>query len=244
MIATSNEILDQLSKQFEELQSNLECYLNPTNELNSQMISSSKMIYDQMKTHEVTFSVDAAPKQLLTRGFENEQIWQQLSLQNAGTLKATKKLLHNFDINDILLETSGSETLKDEEEDFINDEKLEDEDEFEMIEKQSDDEEFDEEDIDSDDYVEEDIEEEEDENDKSSSNKNKQKSYKTSIVDDKFFKLRQLEEYLDNQDKLEQIRMDNEGQNVGDDESDMDDEDNIDLFAEDVSGSDMDDNEK
>ena len=223
MIATSNEILDQLSKQFEELQSNLECYLNPTNELNSQMISSSKMIYDQMKTHEGTFSVDAAPKQLLTRGFENEQIWQQLTLQNAGTLKATKKLLHNFDINDILLETSGSETLKDEEEeDFINDEKLEDEDEFEMIEKQSDDEEFDEEDIDSDDYVEEDIEEEEDENDKSSSNKNKQKSYKTSIVDDKFFKLRQLEEYLDNQDKLEQIRMDNEGQNVGDDESDMD----------------------
>ena len=256
MIATNDEILDKLSKQFEELQSNLECYLNPTEELNAQLVSSSKMIYDQMKSQEAAFVVDTAPKQLLTRGFENEQIWQQLNLQNIGTLKVTKKLLHNFDINDILLDVSEVEKFE-ENENIIEDEGKEEE--FEMMEKQSDDEEFDEEDIDESDYLEEDIDEsdyleedieeaedeEVDKNGNSSMNKNKQKSYKASIVDDKFFKLRQLEEFLDNQDKLEQIRMDNEGQNVGEgDGSDMDDENDIDLFAEDASGSEMGDNEK
>lgn len=51
------------------------------------------------------------------------------------------------------------------------------------------------------------------------------KKYKPSIVDDKFFRLREMEEFLEKQDKLEQLKQD--GKNK---ESDVDDE--IDLFQE------------
>ena len=234
MIATNNDILDQLSKQFEELQSNLECYLNPTEELNVQLVSSSKIVFDQMKSQEVDSVIGAAPKQLLTRGFESEQIWQQLNLQNVGILKVTKRLLHNFDASDITFNDSEVENFEDKEEETEDDE--EEQDNFQKIEKDlSSEDDFDDEDLEEDeiDFLDEDIEEED--NDNSNNNNKKSKTYKTSVVDDKFFKLRQLEEFLDQQDKLEEIRRDNEGQNVGDNSDDNDDD--VDLFAEGESGS-------
>lgn len=236
MIVTNDEILNKLSKQFEELQSNLECYLNPPEELSNDLIMSSKMVYDQMKSDETCDSkIEAAPKQLLTRGFEDEQIWQQLNLQNVNVIRASKKIFHNVAADDIALKDDLAQNDINGED--VGDEDFEGENDQIMNEEEEEDEEEDEIDYSDD---EDDIEEDE----REEINKS-QKMYKKSVVDDKFFKLRQLEEFLDQQDKLEEYRRDKEdGPNQGDDEEDDNDEEDFDMFAAEDSGSDFGDDEK
>jgi len=229
MIATNDEILDKLSKQFEELQSNLECYLIPPEELSNELVSSTKSLYDLMKNHaelEVT-KKKSAPQQLLTKNFDNEQIWQQIHLQNVHQLRQTKKLFSNMDKDLITLKADYLDKEIDLEE--ASESELEHDENVNAEGEDSEDEEEIEDELDSED----DIEDGEDD----MGNNFVEKNYKPSIVDDKFFKLRQLEEFLDQQDKLEELRRDETNQTNtvdSDDDDDIagDENDDIDLFAE------------
>lgn len=221
MIATTDEILDKLSKQFEELQSNLECYLNPPEELDGQLISSSKVLYELMKDHEnITWKSSKksfASKELLTKGFDNEQIWQQLQIQNVQQLRHAKSFLRG--VNRDLIYLGTKECL---------DPQI---DENGELEEKSGDENADVEDFVDDDSEQEDFELHDEDETEEEENPFVEKKYKPSIVDDTFFKLRQMEEFLDVQDRLEENKRDEKDQN-NEEAEDLDD--NIDLFDDEM----------
>ncbi|XP_066925619.1 U3 small nucleolar ribonucleoprotein protein MPP10-like [Clytia hemisphaerica] len=232
MIATNDEIFEALSKQFEELQSNLECFLSPQEDLSSQLISSSKVLYDSLEQNDVTKN-NNLPKKLLTKGFDNEQIWQQLNLNNTGLLRNSKKFIGKIENDDISLMPGNDESIEEmqngdsEYDDFESDAENSEED----IEESSDSKSVENE---GEEVDEEDLENIEEFDEEENSKKIEAKKYNKSIVDDKFFKLRQLEEFLDQQDRLEELRRDaNPDKDDGGEGSDEEDGDeNIDMFAE------------
>lgn len=122
--------------------------------------------------------------ELVTEGFDEEQIWQQLELQNESELDHligdVSKLLAKTKVFKIPisttkpiseLEQSNEEDLSDNEEKMIEDETSEDEEKLQSTLKQQ-------------------------------TNVKKRKK-KSSIVDDKFFKLEELDEYLTKEEKKE-----------------------------------------
>lgn len=122
--------------------------------------------------------------ELVTEGFDEEQIWQQLELQNEGELDHligdVSKLLAKTKVFKIPISTtkpiseseqSNEEDLSDNEEKMIEDETSQDEEKLQSILKQQ-------------------------------TNVKKRKK-KSSIVDDKFFKLEELDEYLTKEEKRE-----------------------------------------
>ena len=226
MIASNEDILNQLTQQFEELQSNLDCYLNPPDELHGELISSSKTLYDLMKNHDpnIPSKNSYAPKELLTRDLDNEQVWQQLQLNNNQQLKYFRSTLKNLTVENIHLDKKAADKKN-----FNN--------QNENTKKKN----VKFEDIDSDlmsddeDIVDEDEMIDFDEDEEELASKTTNKKYKSTIVDDNFFKLRQMEEFLNEQDRLEELKRDGK-EKKEDDESDDDDEeddfeDEIDMFG-------------
>ncbi|XP_068984711.1 U3 small nucleolar ribonucleoprotein protein MPP10 [Bombus flavifrons] len=144
--------------------------------------NSTKRLYDFTKQQSQT-NTNALPE-LVTEGFDEEQIWQQLELQNEGELDHLigdiSKLLAKTKVFKIPIsatnpisepEQSNEEDLSDNEEKMIEDETSEDEEKPQSILKQQ-------------------------------TNVKKRKK-KSSIVDDKFFKLEELDEYLTKEEKKE-----------------------------------------
>lgn len=153
----------------------------------------------------------ALPK-LMTKGMDDESIWQQLELLNEEKFQANLKTASRFlavnsdkfklDLGD--LESSDDEVNSDQEDEQEpeNDEDIEGSDENSEMGLN---------------------EEEESEDDESDSNENQlspMKKGKKSIVDDEFFKLYEMEEFLKDQDRRDM----NKGTSKDDD---------IDYFAED-----------
>ena len=151
--------------------------------------NSIKRLYDFTKQQSQT-NTNALPE-LVTEGFDEEQIWQQLELQNEGELDHligdVSKLLAKTKVFKIPISTTNpisepeqdneedlsdnEEDLSDNEEKMIEDETSEDEEKLQSILKQQ-------------------------------TNVKKRKK-KSSIVDDKFFKLEELDEYLMKEEKKE-----------------------------------------
>ena len=99
--------LKQLSKQFEELYSNPESYLDPPETLKRDLISTSKTLYDFMKNFESDYvSKKNSLNELLVSGFDNEQIWQEIQLQNSPCLSFLKKNLNALTVSNIALTSS------------------------------------------------------------------------------------------------------------------------------------------
>ncbi|XP_060828509.1 U3 small nucleolar ribonucleoprotein protein MPP10 [Bombus pascuorum] len=144
--------------------------------------NSIKRLYDFTKQQSQT-NTNALPE-LVTEGFDEEQIWQQLELQNEGELDHlvgdVSKLLAKTKTFKIPLSTtnpiseseqSNEEDLSDNEENVVEDETSEDEERLQSNLKQQ--------------------------------TNVKKRNKKSSIVDDKFFKLEELDEYLTKEEKKE-----------------------------------------
>lgn len=195
-----------------------EDFLSVQNAVAANLRNTMKRLYDFTK-EETGRDTDALPE-LLTDGFDEEQIWQQLELQNEAELihflNGISKFLAGSKGLDLPISTSKPERAK-------NKGKASD-----TVESSQN--------IDSE---EEEVEEdEEDQELKDDSKKVKQikRSNKKSIVDDKFFKLQELSEYLSKEEKREK-------QNKKDtDQSDEEDDDSLDLFN-DLSEDEEDDTE-
>lgn len=175
-----------------------------------------KQLYDFTK-EQTGRNTNALPE-LLTDGFDEEQIWQQLELQNEGELihflSGISKLLAGNKALTLPVSTTKPESVKNRERDG----KVEDTSsvdgratgEEEKGEKES----------------------------KSGLKKVKRmkERKKRSIVDDKFFKLQELDEYLNKEDRRE--KQNSKDANESDDDDD-DDEESLDLFN-DLSGDECD----
>ncbi|KAG7315252.1 hypothetical protein KOW79_021340 [Hemibagrus wyckioides] len=198
-----------------------ELFLNVQDGLAADFTSLTKTLYDLHKTHKLTECNGSPLDQLVVENFDEEQIWQELELQNTAVLTHFEDAVSKAVTDDklFLLEESeeeeeeedGGESGQDEEEEDDEEEEKEDENEEEeagsdvrknrLEPKASDDEE--------DLYGEDsDIDFDVDQLEKQSKQKKKtetkiSKSRTVSEVDDQFFKLSEMEAFLDDMDKRE-----------------------------------------
>lgn len=163
------------------------------------IIALTKNVYDftkeeSCKKEKFHRNTNALPE-LVTEGFDEEQIWQQLELQNEDEI--------GHFLNEISTVLSENKKLvipvssKKPEPTYIRNDNLDQEDEGMCEEKES-----------------------EDEDVETKSSLKKRKHKKSSIVDDKFFKLQELDEYLTKEERKEK---------QGKDSTESDDE-SVDLF--------------
>lgn len=165
--------------------------------------------------------------ELILEDMDQEQIWQQLELRNnvivPQLLEQTAKLLATK-------EQKLEVRLKEEEVDDDNEEELEENEEQNGN--------IDASDVDDEEQLEEEQEDEEESEAEDSPfmKKQKNKKFKPSIVDDKFFKLNEMEAFLEAEDAKEMRKQ--KGKLAP---SDIDD---IDYFKEDVGDEDLEDSEE
>ncbi|KOC65287.1 U3 small nucleolar ribonucleoprotein MPP10 [Habropoda laboriosa] len=195
-----------------------EQFLSVQNDVALDFRKCTKRLYDFTKEQSKR-NTNALPE-LVTEGFDEEQIWQQLELQNEGeldhlinsvskALAESKKLIIPINAVKPKLVQNNKEDSSEEEKEENQEEEEEDDLELKISGEES-----------SEDEIKL----------RSSLRKENVKNHKkkSSIVDDKFFKLEELDEYLTKEDKKEKQSAKNE---VGsDDES-------LDLFN-DLSGED------
>jgi len=68
-----------------------EVFLEPTAEIREDILRITKELYDYAKNHE-SYSVRTSDlKSLLVEGFDNDQIWEELQLQNEPLIKYLEK---------------------------------------------------------------------------------------------------------------------------------------------------------
>ncbi|XP_015180787.1 PREDICTED: U3 small nucleolar ribonucleoprotein protein MPP10 [Polistes dominula] len=204
MTMTEPEILNNVITVIDGNTRNYEEFLSIQNVVSVKIKNATKQLYDFTK-EQTKRNTDALPE-LLIDGFDEEQIWQQLELQNEGELthflNNVPKLLAGKKTLTLPISPTKPELTESKDEDAKA------------------------ESISSVDQEKEEEEKEEEEELKSNLKKAKKakRHHKKSIVDDKFFKLQELDEYLTKEERKEkQIKKDAE-------ESDDDDEESVDLF--------------
>ncbi|XP_066510225.1 U3 small nucleolar ribonucleoprotein protein MPP10-like [Hoplias malabaricus] len=202
-----------------------EQFLRVQDALATDLKSLTKTLYDLHKAQELTGSKGSPLEQLVVENFDEEQIWQELELQNYSVLEHFQEAVGQVvkdDTFSLLLDQEEEEEDGDGDEEDDN-EDLEEEDE----EKENEDEEEEDDNDDGDDdrvdrlkpkakaAEEEDFSEQDsdidfdvDKFEKQAKNRRKAapsvpKSRTVSEVDDKFFKLSEMESFLDDMDKRE-----------------------------------------
>jgi len=174
-----------------------EKYLEPDDAMRSGLHSVSQKLYKFMKDFETTFTKHSASLDaLLVSGFDNEQIWQQIELQNTASLSKMKKSVKSLDLENICLNES-TRVVKEEKKKKKKDRKRKAQEELEEEEVEDDDEE----DMGMEEGEEEDEDEDEDEEGLPQPLQINKK-YKSTEVDDEFFQLRQMEDCLDELDAV------------------------------------------
>uniref|UniRef100_A0A4W5LK01 U3 small nucleolar ribonucleoprotein protein MPP10 n=1 Tax=Hucho hucho TaxID=62062 RepID=A0A4W5LK01_9TELE len=208
--------------------------------------SLTKTLYDLHKTHEPAGSKGSPLDQLVVDNFDEEQIWQELELQNTAVLKHFETAVSQAALDtalSILFDEEDADEEPDEQdsediEEEMRDGDLEDEDwqgeEPPMLKTAMDALRRDNTDEDSDVDFDVDALEKQAKQKKCSAGRESKPLGPPSEVDDRFFKLSEMESFLDEMDKRE-------GKEGGDDVDyfqDLpsgDEDDDVDLFCEDVS---------
>uniref|UniRef100_A0A4W5Q6C2 U3 small nucleolar ribonucleoprotein protein MPP10 n=1 Tax=Hucho hucho TaxID=62062 RepID=A0A4W5Q6C2_9TELE len=207
----------------------------------------TKTLYDLHKTHEPAGSKGSPLDQLVVENFDEEQIWQELELQNTAVLKQFETAVSQaaldtalsilFDEEDADEEPEGVEQDDEDIEEEMRDGDLEDDGQGEeppMLKTAMDALRGDNTDEDSDVDFDVDALEKQAKQKKCSAGRESKPLGPPSEVDDRFFKLSEMEYFLDDMDKREGKE--------GDDDVDYfqdlpsgDEDDDVDLFSEDVS---------
>ncbi|XP_026680358.1 U3 small nucleolar ribonucleoprotein protein MPP10-like [Diaphorina citri] len=200
-----------------------------------------KNVYDLSKSFEEklhgknTSKGNATLKKLIINSLDEEQIWQQLEIQNS------------YKNTEFLRQTSVILNANEKQKSITFPFKFQDEEDEDVEEEESEEDEGKEDTRDSekeDDFHDLKEEEEEEESDDGDENESKPTEEELkgidnsgSIVDDKFFKLNELDKYLEAEDRKEMKR------NKGGEDSDEDDEELIDYFEDDESEEEDEDDE-
>lgn len=201
-----------------------------------------------MQANPLTDLISKSLPKLLVDGFDEEQVWQQIELQNKNAISHLENTSSIIDVQDLCLGIDTQEKINNGDDSFLNESSVESDDEamddgehdldneksdnaaHDLDSEASDQESEDLDDDDSDEYV--DFENpakkaktDESPSEEKSKSANTKKSFRTE-VDDRFFKLSKLEQFLRLEDlKEERSREENKNK---DDLSD----DDIDLFDE------------
>lgn len=186
-----------------------------------------KQLYDYAKTEDANRS-SQVPDELVVEHMDEEQIWQQLELQNAhlwsSCLKLSGKLLSGkdeaFRLN---YKVVGEEEVEDEDEDEDEDIEEDDEDDSELGS------------LDEDDESEDDDDESPTKRLANGKRTASSRPGRKSVLDDKFFNMSEMEEYLEAEDRKEMQK----GSQKRDRNDDIDD--GIDYFKESEDEGDDDD---
>lgn len=194
-------------------------------------ISLTKTLYDLHKAHEPAEYQGSQLDQLVVENFDEEQIWQELELQNSPVLKHLKNVVDDVVSDETLTVLDEEEEEEDgEDERETNDENCEEEEEElpRQSRKMADDgaESFTDEDSDLDFDVDA---LEKREKIKTISKKGSKIKTVPSEVDDKFFKLSEMESFLDDMDKQEGKGKDREDDLDYFQDIPSDDDDDLDL---------------
>lgn len=179
---------------------------------------------------------------LLVDGFDEEQVWQQIELQNKNAISHLENTSSKIDVKDLCLGIDTQEKVNNGDDSFLNavksDDEAMDDGEHDLDNEKSDNAALEESDQESEDLDDDDSDEyvdferpakkaktHESASEEKSKPANTKKGYKTE-VDDRFFKLSKLEQFLRLED-LKEERSWEENKN----EDDLSDDD-IDLFDE------------
>lgn len=233
-----------------------ECFLTIQDELASKFTSLTKVLYDFNKVLENDRKHGSPLKKLMINNFDDEQIWQQLELQNEPILQhfqsAVSETIEDEDISllpeseeqeceeDVMeLEAAGQEDLEQD----LEEEEVEEAEEVEVSDLSADDPEAEERAKNSSkldlrkspDFSDEDSDLDFDisklERQSKVQSRVPRKPTEKSIVDDKFFKLSEMETFLENMEKEEEQRDDQEEDDIDFFEDVDSDEDEGGLFG-------------
>lgn len=233
-----------------------ECFLTIQDELASKYTSLTKVLYDFNKVLENDRKHGSPLEKLMINNFDDEQIWQQLELQNEPILQhfqsAVSETIEDEDISllpeseeqeceeDVMeLEAAGQEDLEQD----LEEEEVEEAEEVEVSDLSGDDPEADERAKNSSkldlrkspDFSDEDSDLDFDisklERQSKVQSRVPRKPTEKSIVDDKFFKLSEMETFLENMEKEEEQRDDQEEDDIDFFEDVDSDEDEGGLFG-------------
>ncbi|XP_048040297.1 U3 small nucleolar ribonucleoprotein protein MPP10 [Megalobrama amblycephala] len=195
-----------------------ELFLSVQEALATDFTSLTKTLYDLHKTYEPAVFKGSPLEQLAIENFDEEQIWQELELQNNALLTQFEKAVEHTVADDTI--TFFEDSDEEEEENGEMDNSLEEESEGEDDDKHEDDDKDEEEKIkhrlkpsasnEEDDFSGEDSDLdfdvdkfEKQTKQRRSTTKLSKSNWTTSEVDDRFFKLSEMEAFLDDMDKRE-----------------------------------------
>ncbi|CAB0037794.1 unnamed protein product [Trichogramma brassicae] len=229
-------VLEKAEKIVEDNTKHPEAFLTPQDDVANKFTQVTKLLYDSIPSKDI----NVLPE-LLTENFDYEQVFQQLELLNEsqlGSFKVGKIAQTLMDIKASKLPLSPTRPddspVNSEAED---DQVLKDDNDEEDFDNKSDEDENDK----HDDFDKEDSDSDEESNDENLNSENiaaNPKKRKKSEVDDTFFKLDQLDEFLRNEDQKEYKK--NKKSTESSDEDDIGSID-MDLFkaADDEDGADI-----
>jgi len=173
--------------------------------------SLAKTLYDLAKTQETADSSGSLLAELLVESFDEEQIWQELELQNTAMLTHFGSKVHKAAEDETLTlieeeeeeaEDAAAEEMEDDDVEEEEDEKTPAKRPRRKAVKRQDDEDLDDEDSDVDFDVDE-LEKREKQRKPAAAATRKGFPAEPSEVDDRFFKLAEMESFLDDMDKQE-----------------------------------------
>uniref|UniRef100_A0A8D8R3L7 U3 small nucleolar ribonucleoprotein protein MPP10 n=1 Tax=Cacopsylla melanoneura TaxID=428564 RepID=A0A8D8R3L7_9HEMI len=238
-------VIDNICTKFEDITSKPVKFLTVQNGLTDSMKCTVKDIYDLTKTFEDTKDKpqkgNATLKKLIINKLDEEQIWQQIEIQNAFKnmefLRQTSVILNaNEKQSSITFPFKFQDEEDEEEEEVVEEEEEENEDDEEEREGEEKDNEYDDLEEDEDDKG----DEPSDHEDLKPSKGNFRAVKPGSIVDDTFFKLDELDRYLEMEDKKE---MKQNKQRGGDEDEEEEASELIDYFEDDDRESEDEDSE-
>ncbi|XP_022180774.1 U3 small nucleolar ribonucleoprotein protein MPP10 [Myzus persicae] len=200
---------------FQKLTVNPLNYLDVQTNFTEETTNLLKQLYDTTKSVETktdNTNDDTLPE-LIVKDFDEEQIWQELELQNSARLKLLENTIQGFTKSDLIYLDESNNTYKKKNVKGTNDEKNQikklNKNSTELMSDKYEDSEDDDEDNDDNEDEETDIDHVESEDVDNISDLeeaepfNTKKMFKKSIVDDEFFKLSEMENFLLSEEKLE-----------------------------------------
>lgn len=216
--AISNDVVPSLGSVLDRLKSTPPPqFLSPSPQLAESARSASKHIFNLIKPHAVRSPFDS----LLCDGFDAEQIWQQIDLQTQGLVSSLRRDVKRFERDEG--EIRGFFELERESE--VVERESEERDESEMSELEA---ESEEEERESEEEEEREIEEEEERESEEEEERDGEG------VEDKFLKIKELEEYMEDDEAREygtkKTKKKNEKVANEEDDEEEDEDDEVSMF--------------